>query len=80
MGISLHGATLNTWLLGSLSVTDLNKQIDSNGLQAESEMLSVSDLSKRWCCSKRHVNRMVDSGKCPKPVHRFPEGRLRHPQ
>lgn len=31
-------------------------------------MLSVSDLAKRWGCSERHVRRMADSGRCPRPI------------
>jgi predicted DNA-binding transcriptional regulator AlpA len=30
-------------------------------------MLSVTDLAKRWGCSERHVRRMADSGRCPRP-------------
>ena len=30
--------------------------------------LSVSDLAKRWGCSERHVRRMADSGRCPRPI------------
>jgi hypothetical protein len=33
----------------------------------EKTMLSVTDLSKRWGCSERHVRRMVDVGRCPGP-------------
>lgn len=31
-------------------------------------MLSVSDLSERWGCSERHVRRMADAGRCPRPI------------
>ncbi len=31
-------------------------------------MLSVADLAKRWGCSERHVRRMADAGRCPRPI------------
>ena len=31
-------------------------------------MLSVRDLAKRWGCSDRHVRRMADAGRCPRPI------------
>ncbi|MFN7878231.1 MAG: helix-turn-helix transcriptional regulator [Pirellula sp.] len=31
-------------------------------------MLSVTNLAKRWGCSERHVRRMVDAGRCPRPI------------
>lgn len=31
-------------------------------------MLSVTDLAKRWGCSERHVRRMADAGRCPRPI------------
>lgn len=34
----------------------------------ERTMLSVKELAKRWDCSERHVRRMADAGRCPRPV------------
>jgi len=31
-------------------------------------MLSVTDLAKRWGCSERHIRRMADAGRCPRPI------------
>lgn len=31
-------------------------------------MLSVKDLGIRWGCSERHVRRMADAGRCPRPI------------
>jgi predicted DNA-binding transcriptional regulator AlpA len=31
-------------------------------------MLSIADLAKRWGCSERHVRRMCDAGRCPRPI------------
>ncbi|WP_390854318.1 helix-turn-helix transcriptional regulator [Aporhodopirellula rubra] len=31
-------------------------------------MLSVDDLSERWRCSTRHVRRMADAGRIPRPI------------
>lgn len=31
-------------------------------------MLSIADLAKRWDCSERHVRRMADAGRCPRPI------------
>ncbi len=31
-------------------------------------MLSTQDLAKRWGCSERHVRRMADAGRCPRPI------------
>lgn len=35
---------------------------------SERTMLSITDLAKRWGCSERHVRRMADAGRCPRPV------------
>jgi predicted DNA-binding transcriptional regulator AlpA len=31
-------------------------------------MLTVYDLGERWGCSPRHVRRMADSGRIPRPI------------
>ncbi len=31
-------------------------------------MFSVEDLAKRWDCSMRHVRRMADAGRIPRPI------------
>ncbi|WP_391575337.1 helix-turn-helix transcriptional regulator [Aureliella helgolandensis] len=30
--------------------------------------MSISQLAHRWGCSERHVRRMADSGRCPRPI------------
>jgi predicted DNA-binding transcriptional regulator AlpA len=42
----------------------VDKVTDGNGCT----MLSVKDLAKRWGCSERHVRRMADAGRCPRPI------------
>lgn len=42
----------------------IDAMTDGNGRT----MLSVTDLAKRWGCSERHVRRMADSGRCPRPI------------
>lgn len=43
-------------------------QIDTIADGSGRTMLSVSDLAKRWGCSERHVRRMADAGRCPRPI------------
>lgn len=31
-------------------------------------MLGVTDLAERWGCSTRHVRRLADSGRIPRPI------------
>ena len=31
-------------------------------------LLNVDDLAARWGCSTRHVRRMVDAGRIPRPI------------
>jgi len=40
---------------------------DVNGRNGKT-MLSVTELAKRWGCSERHVRRMADAGRCPRPI------------
>lgn len=43
---------------GAAAITDGRKRA----------MLNVVDLGTRWGCSPRHVRRMADSGRIPRPI------------